>query len=201
MQTAHIIAFNLALLAAIASPGPSLLFLIRSTLAGGRLIGVATAAGLGVMAALWTLMALLGLDGLFLLFPWAYSILKTLGAVYLIYIGWNTWRHARQPITHAQQPTGRRAFLSGMLVNLGNPKSVIFAAAVLVVIFPPALTGVEKTLIFANHLAVEMVVQPLLALLFSTAAISRRYLNAKPVLDRVAAVVLGALGLRLLFNR
>ncbi len=163
--------------------------------------GLATAAGLGLMAALWTLMALLGLNGLFLLFPWAYTTLKTLGAVFLIYIAWKTWRHARQPVTNAQQPTGRRAFLSGMLVNLGNPKSVVFAAAVLVVIFPPALTEVEKSLIFANHLAVEMIVQPMLALLFSTAAISQRYLNAKPILDRFAAVVLGALGTRLLFDR
>lgn len=163
--------------------------------------GLATAAGLGVMAALWTLMALLGLNGLFLLFPWAYTTLKTLGALFLIYIAWNTWRHAKQPIGNAQKPTGRRAFLSGILVNLGNPKSVVFSAAVLVVIFPPALTGIEKSLIFANHLAVEMIVQPLLALLFSTAVISQRYLNAKPILDRVAAVVLGTLGTRLLFDR
>ncbi|MEM7724509.1 MAG: LysE family transporter, partial [Pseudomonadota bacterium] len=73
MDLAHLIAFNLALLAAIASPGPSLLFLIRTTLAEGRAAGLAAAIGLGVMAALWTGAALLGLDALFSLFPWAYT--------------------------------------------------------------------------------------------------------------------------------
>ncbi|MEQ9259027.1 MAG: LysE family transporter, partial [Roseovarius sp.] len=182
MELAHLIAFNLALLAAIASPGPSLLFLTRTALVHGRAAGIAAGAGLALMAALWTLAALLGLQGLFTLFPWAYATLKTLGAAYLIWIAIQTWRHARAPIDAAAAPSGRRAFLSGLLVNLGNPKSVFFAAAVLVVIFPASLTGAEKALIFANHLAVELVVQPALAVMLSSAVVSRRYLAAKPLI-------------------
>ncbi|UXX83910.1 LysE family translocator [Roseovarius pelagicus] len=201
MELAHLIAFNLALLAAIASPGPSLLFLIKTTLTAGRRAGIAAAAGLALMAALWTLMALLGLDGIFTLFPWLYAVLKTLGAAYLIYIAVMTWRHASQPVTSGDAPATRRAFLSGFLVNLGNPKSVFFSAAVLVVIFPADLGAAEKAVIFANHLTVEMIVQPMLAIMLSTTAISRRYLAFKPVLDRITAAVLGALGLRLLLSR
>ena len=201
LTLAHFIAFNLTLLAAIASPGPSLLFMIRTTLANGRRVGILTGAGLATMAALWTLMALFGLQGLFALFPWAYVTVKTAGALYLIWVAISTWRHARAPLGTAARPTDHRAFLSGVLVNLSNPKAVLFAAAVLLVIFPPNLSGTEKALIFANHLTVELIVQPGMALLLSTAAIRTRYLNAKPVLDRIAAVVLGALGLRLLLDR
>lgn len=201
MEFTHILAFNLALLAAIASPGPSILFLLRSSLANGRQTGLITGLGLGVMAALWTLMALLGLDGLFRLFPWAYMALKSIGALYLIYIAINLWRHARQPVATDVAQSNQRAFLSGMLVNLGNPKSVIFAAAVILVIFPPILTASEKALIFGNHLVIELIVQSALALLFSTKTVTKRYLNAKPILDRIAAGVLGALGLRLLTDR
>lgn len=201
MEPAHLIAFNIALLAAIASPGPSLLFLTRSSMAFGRRAGIATAAGLAVMAALWTLMALLGLQGLFTIFPWAYALLKTLGAAYLLYIAWTTWRGADRPLTDDHAPSNRRMFLQGMLINLGNPKSVIFAAAVLLVIFPPQLSAGDKAVIFLNHLAVELTVQPLLAVLLSTGLVRRRYLAAKPVLDRIAAAVLGALGLRLLLQR
>ena len=53
MELTHIIAFNLALLAAMASPGPALLLAIRNTLASGRSAGIATGMGLGLMAALW----------------------------------------------------------------------------------------------------------------------------------------------------
>lgn len=201
MELAHVIAFNLTLLAAIASPGPSLLFLTRSSMAHGRGAGLAAAAGLAIMAALWTLMALLGLEGLFTLFPWAYGLLKGLGAAYLLYVAWTTWRSARHPLSEGGAPSGRRMFLQGLMINLGNPKSVMFAAAVLLVIFPPDLTAYQKTLIFFNHLAVELTVQSLLAVLLSTSAVRQRYLNLKPALDRIAAAILGALGLRLLFGR
>jgi len=201
VELAHLIAFNLALLAAIASPGPSLLFLIKTSLAGGRTVGVAAAAGLALMAALWTLTALLGLDGIFRLFPWLYGTLKVFGAAYLIYIAVTTWRNAKDPIASSAEPRAHRAFLSGFLVNLGNPKSVFFSAAVLVVIFPPSLSHIDKLIIFGNHLTVEFVVQPTLAILLSTDVVRRRYLSAKPVLDRITAAVLGALGLRLLLSR
>ncbi len=201
MELAHIVAFNLALLAAIASPGPSLLFLIKTTLSEGRRAGIAAASGLAVMAALWTLAALMGLDGLFRLFPWLYAVLKTLGAAYLIWIAVQTWRHADKAIGASPEVSHGRAFLTGLLVNLGNPKSVFFAAAVLVVIFPPVMSAGEKAFIFANHLLVELIVQPTLAILLSTGAVSRGYLAAKPILDRITAMILGALGLRLLLSR
>ncbi len=201
MELTHVVLFNLTLLAAIMTPGPSLLFLTRTSLARGRRAGIAAATGLSVMAAGWTLMALLGLQGLFALFPWAYLTLKTAGAAYLIFVAWQTWKDARSPLDEPVGPSGRRVFLQGILINLGNPKSVLFAAAVLLVIFPEHLSAGEKAFIFFNHLSVELVVQPILAILLSTGAVRRRYLNAKPVFDRIAAAVLGALGLRLLLER
>lgn len=197
----HVLAFNLTLLAAIASPGPSLLFLTRTSMAEGRGAGIAAALGLGLMAAVWTGAALLGLNALFVLFPWAYAAVKTVGAAYLIWIAVQTWRHARRPVTGGPQAAHGRYFRQGLLVNLANPKSVLFAGAVIVVIFPEGLSLGEKTFIFANHLLVEWIVQPALAVLLSTGAVRRRYLAAKHVLDRIAATVLGALGLRLLIER
>ncbi len=197
----HLLAFNLTLLAAIASPGPSLLFLIRTSMAEGRAAGIAAAMGLAAMASLWTLAALLGLDALFSLFPWAYTAVKLGGAAYLILIAIQTWRHARAPISAVATASRGRAFRQGMLVNLANPKSVLFSAAVIVVIFPASLTSADKALIYLNHLGVELVIQPALAIALSTGVVRRRYLNAKPVFDRIAAGVLGTLGLRLLLER
>ncbi|MEX0284421.1 MAG: LysE family translocator [Paracoccaceae bacterium] len=201
MDLAALLVFNLTLLAAIASPGPSLLYLVRTTLVHGRATGFAAAAGLGVMAALWTLAALLGLDVLFRLFPWAFGVMKTAGAAYLLWLAYKMWRSADDPIGEAHAPSSRSAFVGGLLINLANPKSVLFAAAVILVIFPNGLTPTDKGLIFLNHLAVELTVQPLIALAMSTAPLRVGYLKAKPVLDRIAAGVLGLLGLRLLLSR
>lgn len=201
MELAHLIAFHLALLAAIASPGPSLLYLLRVSLGEGRRAGIVTALGLGTMAALWTGAALMGLSALFTLFPWAYMALKTFGALYLIWLAVGIWRSARTPVTRTIRRRAGTAFFSGFLVNLGNPKSVFFSAAVLVVVFPADLSATDKLIIFLNHLFAEYILQTGLALLLTTGAVTRRYLALKPVLDRITAMVLGALGLRLLLAR
>ena len=205
MEWTHLLAFNITLLAAIASPGPSFLYLMRTSMAHGRRAGLMAALGLGLMAALWTLAALLGLQVLFELFPWARSGLRIAGGAYLVYLAWRTWCSAAAPLAAA--PTDRagrrdaRHFWGGLFINLGNPKSILFAGAVIVAIFPATLTGPEKALIFANHLAVEMVVQSTLAVLMSAQAVRRRYLASKSVFDRAAGAVMGALGLRLLLDR
>ena len=201
MTALNLLAFNAVLAAAILSPGPALLFALRTALADGRVAGIAAGMGLGLVAALWPLAALLGLETLFTLFPWAYLALKIAGTAYLLLIAWNTWCAARHPVAEgARKPRGQ-AFLDGILINLGNPKSVIFAASVLVVIFPKGLTSEEIALITGNHMIVEWIFYAGIATVLSGTPARRIYLGAKPWIDRAAALLLGALGLKLLLSR
>ncbi len=200
MEISHVLAFNIALIASMLSPGPAFLLAVRTSIVAGRAAGIAAGAGLGLMASFWTLSALVGLDVLFTVFPWAYAVVKISGALYLIYIAWSMWRDADIPLTETREPT-RRAFRTGFLVNLGNPKSVIFASAVLVVIFPSDMSFAAKTFVWANHLIVELLVYTAFAWALSTNTARRGYLGAKPGLDRVAAFVMGGLGLRLLLSK
>lgn len=200
METAHLIAFNLTLLAAIATPGPAMLYFIRTTLASGRMAGLYTVWGLGVMAATWTALAFMGLDAIFAVFPWAFVALKTIGALYLLWIAYQTWKNASAPMGDAPTPP-LRAFFDGVLVNLSNPKSVLFAGAVIMVIFPHGMAFADKALVFANHLVIELLLGSALVLAFSTKHVSAGYLRAKPILDRIAASVLGFLGLKLMLSR
>ena len=200
MELAHLIAFNLTLWAALVSPGPAMLMALRATVVQGRAAGILTGLGLAVAAACWTTAALMGLDVIFTLFPWAYLTLKLIGAGYLIYLAITIWREARQPLDQAQA-SRRRPFVSGLLVNLSNPKSMLFASAVLIVVFPRDLPLAEKALIVGNHVAVEMLAYTGFALMLSTRAARDGYLRLKPVFDRIAAGVLGALGLRLALDR
>ena len=196
----EIAAFNLALLAAWSAPGPAMLYFLKTALSSGRAAGMMAGAGTALAAALWTLAALLGLDALFALFPWAYTAMKLFGAAYLFWIAWTTWRGADAPLA-ADPEARRRAFRGGLILNLGNPKAVLFAAAVLVVIFPPGMGAAGIALVALNHLALELALYGSLVLAVTTPAVSRRYLALKPRLDRGAALVMGALGLRLLADR
>ena len=94
LSVAHLLAFNLALLLAVASPGPAFLVCVRASLQGGRQ-GILTGLGLAVMAGLWTLAALLGLDTIFTLFPYAYTVMKISGALLVIFIAVQTWQIGR----------------------------------------------------------------------------------------------------------
>ena len=200
MTFEHLIAFNAVLIISILSPGAAFLMAVRSSVSNGRRAGIATGLGLGVMACLWTLAALLGMDALFALFPWAFAALKIGGAVYLIYLAIKTWRSASAQLSDAPKAQGR-AFVGGFLVNLGNPKSVLFAAAVLVVVFPPNLTGTEIAFVTLNHLALEILFYTACAFVLTAPAARSRFLRAKPLIDRAAAVLLGGLGLKLLLQR
>ncbi len=200
MTWEQLVAFNIALLVAIASPGPALLMATHTSASRGRAAGVAVGIGLGLMAALWTLMALLGLAVVFELFPMVYVGAKIAGGAYLLYLAYKMWRNASAPVT-ARIPPAKRAFRQGFLVNLLNPKSVLFAAAVLVAVFPAGLSVAESFVIVINHFLVEVAFYTTLAFCMSTQAVSTRYMRAKAYIDRGAAIVLGALGIRLVLSR
>ncbi|WP_227269350.1 LysE family translocator [Roseobacter weihaiensis] len=201
LTLAQVIAFNATLLAAMAAPGPAFLLVLRNSMAQGRRAGVMTGLGLGLVAALWTAAALLGLAAVFELVPWLYVLMKTVGALYLIYLAWGMWRGAREPLqTGAEQPA-HRGFRQGLIVNLSNPKSVLFAGAVIVVIFPAGLSAFDAALIVANHLAVEILIYSAMAIGLASTPARAAYLRLKVWADRIAATILGALGLRLLIER
>ena len=128
MTWAQLVTFNVVLIVAIASPGPAILVATQTSLSAGCTAGIAVGAGLGLMAAIWTMMALLGFGVVFELFPFLYVGAKAAGAAYLLYIAYRMWRSAGVPATALIKPGGR-AFRQGFLVNLFNPKSVLFAAA------------------------------------------------------------------------
>ena len=200
MTAESLVAFNLLLLAALASPGAAMFFVIRTTMTAGRGAGILTGIGLGFAACCWTLAAFAGLESVFALFPWAYVMLKGAGALYLIWIAVQTWRHAHDRLSDAPA-SHHRSFLAGMLVNFGNPKSMLFAAAVILVVFPQSLTAPQIGLVVLNHLILEILFYSLFATLLSASAARRGYLRLKPVFDRIAATLLGAFGVRLLIER
>ena len=200
MTLAQLLAFNVALLVAMFSPGPALLVAVQTNLSAGRRSGMAVGCGLGLMAATWTLMALIGFAAVFELFPAAYVGARTAGAAYLLYLAYRMWRNASTPMDALPEPA-HHAFRQRLFINLFNPKSVLFAAAVLIAIFPGGLGAVNSAVIAVNHLLIELSFYTALAFCLNTEAVTARYLRARTWIDRGAAAVLGALGLRILLSR
>ena len=200
MTWGQLLAFNVALLVAIASPGAALVMAAHTSVRRGRAAGVAAGAGLGLMAATWTMLALRGLGTLFELFPTAYIGAKVLGGAYLLYLAHKMWRNTSEAID-APIPHAGRALWQGFLVNLLNPKSVFFASAVLVSVFPGGISIADSLVIVINHFLVEFAFYTTLAFCASTRTISKHYIQARSYVDRGGAVILATLGLRFVFGR
>ncbi|SEP12810.1 Threonine/homoserine/homoserine lactone efflux protein [Salinihabitans flavidus] len=195
MDAASLIAFNLAVLGALASPGPAVVAMLRAALSGGRRTGLACGLGLALGALSWSALAVLGLTALFAVAPWAFMTLKLCGAAYLIWLAVSLWRNA-DAAADAKAPGGVNGFRLGLLTNWANPKAVVFIAAIFTTVFPAMPTGSEALLVLGNHLALELVFYTLLTMGLTIPAIQRAYLKFKSVFDRAAAAVLGAMALR-----
>ena len=78
---------------------------------------------------------------------------------------------------------------------------MLFAAAVLVTVFPAGIGIADSIVIVINHFLVEISFYAALAFCLSTQAVANRYMQTKIYLDRCAAAVLGVLGIRILLNK
>jgi threonine/homoserine/homoserine lactone efflux protein len=115
-------------------PGPDMLFLLGRTIAQGRAAGMCAAFGINLGAYVHLLAAVTGLSALILTSATAFSIVKLLGAAYLLYLGWCTLRTKETTgISVGDEPPKalRRVFWQGFLSDVLNPKVALFYIALL----------------------------------------------------------------------
>ena len=132
-EPATLFLFAAAAFALIIVPGPVVLYVVARSLEQGRSAGVVSVLGAGVGALVHILAAAVGLSALLASSVVAFSIIKYLGAVYLIYLGvrkllskpstTSSAEIKRQPLT--------KIFHEGVVVNVLNPKTAIFFLAFL----------------------------------------------------------------------
>lgn len=186
---------------AILSPGPGVIAVSQGAFAMGRARALPYGWGLAVGASLWCLFALAGLTVLFRVLPWTFLALKLLGGAYLVWIAWKMWRHAADPLPDPADKRFGTGFWGGLVLNLSNPKPALFYSAVLLSIFPAALSLADKSLIYLTALGVELSFYTGLATLMALPLLRRRYYAAKFWIDRSAAGLIGLLGASLILRR
>lgn len=134
-STHHLVAFAITALVIIVVPGPSVLFIVGRALAVGRREAVLTMLGNTAGAAVMLLAVAFGLGALIAASTIALTIVKLVGAAYLVYLGVHAFR-SRKSLVEAMASgvkpgSARRALRQGFLVGLTNAKTAVFFAAVL----------------------------------------------------------------------
>ena len=198
--------FGLAVvhLLAVASPGPSTVLVIQTAAVAGRRGGLLAAFAMMVGALAWAAAALYGLQALFAQFEWLYVAFRIGGALFLIYLAVIIWRHAKEPlpeiaVDRTAHMTGWQGFMRALLLQLSNPKIMVFFGSIFLSVLPQNTPGWLDGAVLAIVAFNEFCWFALLALLFSGGPARAFYRRAKVWLDRVMGGVLGLLGLRLIF--
>lgn len=133
LDSSVLIPFAVASFILVIIPGPAVLFVIARSLEQGRLAGIVSVVGVSVGAYIHVIAAAIGLSAVLATSATAFSIIKYLGAAYLIYLGVTTLRQKNErptDITIERKPLGQ-IFRQGIVVNLLNPKAALFFLAFL----------------------------------------------------------------------
>lgn len=135
MSFEHWIAFVAASAVLLAIPGPTILLVISYALGHGRKSASATVAGVALGDFTAMTASMLGLGALLAASAALFTVLKWIGAAYLIYLGVKLWRApvADRTVAEEEVPVERplRIFLHTYVVTALNPKSIIFFVAFL----------------------------------------------------------------------
>jgi threonine/homoserine/homoserine lactone efflux protein len=127
---AQLALFTLAAAALAITPGPGIAYVAARTLAGGRAEGVASSFGTALGGLVHVVAGAVGVSALVMASAEAFTILKIVGAIYLIVIGIRTIREAGAVEAGAVQATGSlRAFRDGVVIEALNPKTAAFFLA------------------------------------------------------------------------
>ena len=149
-------AFAIVFAFAAASPGPAVAAVLARVIAKGSSGMVFFVLGLMLGDLIWLSAAVFGLAALAALFQPLFLVLKYLGAAYLLFLAWKLW-HAPAIAASAEPVRGQgvRLFGGGLLLAMGNPKTMLFYLALLPTLIDlPSLNAVG----FAELAAVVAVV-------------------------------------------
>ncbi len=202
-------AYVAAVLVITFTPGPDMTLFLGKAVTQGRASGMAAMLGAFVGIVVHTSLVALGLSALLATSATAFLVLKVLGAFYLLWLAVEAVRHGSALSLDAAGPVPSReplfrTWLKGLIVNLLNPKIIMFF-----VTFLPQFVAADdphavQKLLFLGFVFVAIAV-PICAAMIASASHLARFLKRSPramrVIDWLFAGIFGAFALRILFAR
>jgi len=189
----------------IVVPGPDTAVVTKNVLVHGRRAAFGTSLGVTAGLSVWTLAAAVGVASVVRASAVAFTVLKLIGALYLVWLGLQALRAAGHAEPGARPSTADMpamgalgGFRQGFLSDLANPKIGIFFTSLLPQFVDPG-HSVLLPFLALGAVFVLMTVLWLSAycLIAARAAETLQRPRVKAAMDRVTGIVLIALGLRL----
>lgn len=191
----------------IVTPGPDMTLFLGQTLSGGRARGIAAYLGASAGLVVHTMLAAFGLSALLAHSAAAFGVLKIAGVAYLAWLAIDALRRGSAltlaPGAVAAQPLGR-VFLTGVGINLLNPKIIMFFLTFLPQFVSASDPHAGAKLMFLGLYFIALAIPICFVLILAadrfTGAI-RRSPRLMRAIDYLFAGLMGAFAVRLLFAR
>lgn len=154
----HLLLFLAAALLLLLTPGPAVFYIVARSVDQGRAAGLISVLGIELGNLVHVLAATLGLSALVMSSALAFSVVKDVGAVYLVYLGLRALfgREAMAQPSELRRLSFGRVFRQGILVAVLNPKTALFFLAFLPQFVDPAQGSVTAQLFCLGCLFVLM---------------------------------------------
>lgn len=196
-------AFSLAAIALTLTPGPDMTLFLGQTVANGRRAGFMSMAGASSGIVVHSLAAAIGLSALIAASPEAFEVLKWVGAAYLAYLAFDVLRHG-SGLTSDGSPVPqslKKAYVKGVMINLLNPKIILFFVTFLPQFVSPSDPHAAGKLMFLGLFFLVIAILLAIPMILGAEQISgflKRSKRATRVFDWLFAGVMGAFALKLL---
>ncbi|OBZ96917.1 lysine transporter LysE [Pararhizobium polonicum] len=194
MSLATLLAYCTALFIAAVIPGPGMTAIVARALGSGFRETFFMGLGLVLGDLLYLTGVIMGLAFVAQTFTTTFMVIKILGALYLVYIAYKLWTAGLLPqdIQARKSTNMGMSFLSGLLVTLGNPKTMLFYVALVPSLIDLHAIGLNEyaVLVGATFLVLMAVLIPYI-LLASRARLLLKQPRALKSLNRIAAGIIG----------
>ena len=181
------------------SPGPSLALIIRNTVQGGRLHGVATGLGHGVGVGVYALITALGLALLITNTPWLFQAIQYGGALFLAWLGLKALlakASSQLEAETAHAPSGQRGALEGLAVSFLNPQLAIFFVALFSQFVHQDTGWREGILMMLTAGGIDALWYSLVALLLSHGPVLAQLKLRARLIDQLSGLILLGLAIK-----
>lgn len=182
---------------ALISPGPDFAIVTRLSIVSGRRTGIWAATGVVTAIGLYILICALGLSVVVAALPWISKVLSVIGALYLAWLGLQCLRSQGKLPETSPRHTGSKAFITGFLTNLLNPKAMLYFGSVLSQVLKPELSATDTTILWGLLVCESFLWFGLVAVLFSSPPVLEWLRRRMIWFDRLIGMVLIGLAAKL----
>lgn len=195
-DAAHLIAFAVAATTIALIPGPGMLYVLARSLGGGRDEGLRSTAGTGIGGVVHVAAAAAGLSAIIATSATAFTVIKYLGAAYLIWLGcralFSRDRKAPSGAVAGTAPPTSNALRQGVLTEVLNPKTALFFLTFLPQFCQPENGSVAVQILILGAVSVALNTLVDVAVAFAAGRISQR-LRERPKMWRRQQVATGSI--------